>query len=168
VHELPAVQAVQVLLAEQIGVVPEQSAWATHWTHLLLVVSQTGVLPEQLALLVHWTQAPLVAHATRLGSASPEHGLVAEQPVQVWPAEQMGAVPEHCALERHWTHLLVAVSQAGVVPGQSGLPVHSTQAPVLAQTARNGSPRFAHWPEAVHAAQVLFVLSQMGRVGEAQ
>jgi hypothetical protein len=82
-HGLVAVQPVQVLLAEQMGVVPEHCACATHWTHLLLVVSQTGVVPEQSLLAVHWTQVPTLEHAARLGSPRPAHWLETVHAAQV-------------------------------------------------------------------------------------
>jgi hypothetical protein len=56
-HWESAVQAVQVPLALQMGVAPEQSVSAWHWTHTLGVaaVSQKGAVEGQSGLARHWS-----------------------------------------------------------------------------------------------------------------
>jgi len=62
----------------------------------------------------------------------------------------------------HAVHLLEAVSQIGVLPPQVELSVHSTQAPLVEQTARLASDKAAHWVLAVHGTHLLAAVSQSG------
>ena len=80
-----------------------------------------------------------------------KHWLASVQAVQTLAA-QMGAAPEHSALVRHCTHLLVVVSQTGVLPAQVPLSVHWTQVPLAAQ-AGVVLLLAAHWLAVVQAVQ---------------
>jgi hypothetical protein len=86
----------------QIGVVPEQLAFARHCTHLFAVVLHTGVAPVHLALLaaVHCTQAPLAAHAVRAGSLRPAQS---PSPAQAWHFSplQTGVAPLQSMADMH-------------------------------------------------------------------
>ena len=64
--------------------------------------------------------------------------------MQVLVDAQMGVAVAQVALVRQPTQVFAVVSQAGVAPLQSVLPLHWTQAPVVAHTARVASLRAAH------------------------
>jgi hypothetical protein len=132
-HWLEIVQAVQVSLAEQMGVAPEHCELAVQPTHLLVVVSQTGAVPEQSVLAVHCTHWPSARHEGAAGFLA-AHWLAVVQAAQVSAAEQMGAVAGQVVLVVQPTHLLLLVSQTGVAPEHWVLLVHWT-----------------HWPSARHA-----------------
>jgi len=155
-HWPAVVQAVQLLFA-QMGVAPEHPALVRHATHLLVAVSQTGVLPEQVLLSVHWTQVPLAEQAGAAGFLA-RHWAGVLQTVQTF-AVQMGVAAGHPALVRHATHLLVVVSQTGVVPEQVLLSMHCTQVP-LAEHAAVAEFLAKHWLASVQAVQTL--AAQMG------
>jgi hypothetical protein len=148
------VQAVQVsVVAEQMGVAPEQVALVVHPTHLFVVVSQTGVAPEQVVLSVHCTHVPAVEHAGVV-EVFAAHWLAAVQAAQVLAAVQIGVAVVHVALERQPTQVFVVVSQTEAPAAQVELSTHWTHAPAAEQTARVGSARVAHWLEAAQAVQV--------------
>jgi sulfur relay (sulfurtransferase) DsrC/TusE family protein len=139
-HSLSAMQPRQVLLAVQMGVVP-----------------------EQVLLPVHCTQAPLPAQAGAVGLLM-AHWLDVVQALQVLFV-QMGVAPEHPALVRHCTHLLVVGSQTGVVPEQVLLSVHCTHCPApvpLVAHAGAAGLLAAHWAGVLQAVQTFAV--QMGVV----
>ena len=122
-------QAAQVLVAVQMGEVPEQFKAVKHWTHLLVEVSHTAVVPEQLVLAVHWTHAPAV--------------------------EQTGWVT---SMPAHWEELVhamhvPALEQTGVVAGQVALVRQPTQVPAVEQNVRAGSFKPVHCAAAVQAVQ---------------
>jgi hypothetical protein len=135
----------QAPAAEQTARVGSPSA--THWLEAVQAVqvplAQTGAATGQVALVRQPTQAPAAEQTARVGSPSATHWLEAVQAIQV-PLAQTGAAAGQVALARHWTHLLVVVSQRGVVPEQSVFAVHWTQAPDVEQTARAGSPSATH------------------------
>jgi hypothetical protein len=122
-HWLEIVQAVQVSLAEQMGVAPEHCELVVQPTHLFVVVSQTGVVPEQSVLAVHWTHWPSARHAGAAGLLA-AHWLAVVQAAQVSVAEQIGAVAGQVALVVQPTHVFVPVSQTGVAPEHCVLLVH--------------------------------------------
>lgn len=65
-HWASLVQGEQVWVARsQLGVVPWQSAFVVHPTHVPLAVSQAGVVPPQRAAFVaeHWPHAPVERQA---------------------------------------------------------------------------------------------------------
>ena len=110
----------------QTGVVPEQSAFATHRTQVPLTALQTGVPPVHCAELPaeHWPQAPLASQA----GVVPPHSPSPPQARQVRnDGSQMGVVPPQSALARHPTHVFVVVLQTGVAPEHWLLFKHWTQ-----------------------------------------
>ena len=86
--------------------VPEQSAFARHATHVPAVVKQSGVPPVQRSELPaeHWPQVP--------------------------PGWQAGVAPPHSLSPLQARQLCDAGSQTGVAPPQSALTRHGTQVPV--------------------------------------
>jgi len=165
------------------AVLPEQFVLAVHWTHAPAVeqtgwftsmsahweepvhtvhvppLAQMGVVAGQVALVRHPTQVPAVEQNVRAGSFKPVHCAAVEQAVQAPPA-QIGVDAGHVALFKHWTHLLVLVSQSGVVPEQVEVSMHWTQAPLVEHAGWFVS-RTAHWVLAPQATQVP-ALEQIG------
>jgi hypothetical protein len=78
------------------------------------------------------------------------------------PPAQIGVDAGQVALFKHWTHLLVAVSQSGVVPEHVVVSMHWTQAPVVEHAGWVVSSA-AHWALAPQATQVP-ALEQIGVV----
>jgi hypothetical protein len=91
----------------QIGVVPEQSAFARQATHVPADARQSGVPPVQRSELVaeHWPHVPAG-----------------------W---QAGVAPPHSLSPLQDRQVCVAGSQTGVAPAQSELTRHGTQVPVV-------------------------------------
>jgi hypothetical protein len=115
------------------------------------LLAQMGAVAGQVALVRQPTQVPLVEQKVRVGSLRAVHCVAVVQAVHAPPA-QIGADAGHVALFKHWTHLLVLVSQSGVVPEQVEVSMHWTQAPVVAHAGWVVS-RAAHWalaPQATH------------------
>jgi hypothetical protein len=101
----------------QIGVVPEQSAFAMQRTHVPEPTSQTGVAPVQAVALPaeHWPQRPAGWQA----GVAPPHSLSPPHARQVRnDGSQMGVLPPQSALTRHPTQTFVPVLQTGVAPEQ--------------------------------------------------
>jgi len=94
-------------VGSQIGVDPEQSAFARQETQFPLDVRQSGVAPMQRSPLPaeHWPHAP--------------------------PGWQAGVAPEHSLSPPHARQLCDDGSQTGVAPEQSELTRHGTQVPVV-------------------------------------
>ena len=155
-HWVGVLHAVQISFV-QMGVAPEHPALVRHATHLLVVVSQTGVAPEQVVLSMHCTQVPLAEHAGAVGLLA-AHWAGVVHAVQT-SFVHMGVAPEHPALVRHATHLLVAVSQTGVLPEQVLLSVHWTQVPLAEQAGAAGFLA-RHWAGVLQTVQTFAV--QMG------
>jgi hypothetical protein len=91
----------------QIGVPPEQSTSARHWTQLKLLSRHFGVaglLAAQVVSEVHCLQVLLAT-------------------------SQSGVPPLHVVLSTHWTHRLLVRLHAGVAPLQSP-PAVQPHAPV--------------------------------------
>jgi hypothetical protein len=104
-----------------MGVLPVQAALVRHCTHLLSVVLHTAVAPAHLVLFVpvHWTQAPLAAaQAAWAGSFKPAQSASPAHTLHFSLVPQMGVTPAQLAADVHSTQVLVATSQAGVVPVQ--------------------------------------------------
>ena len=101
----------------QIGVVPEQSAFATQRTQVPEPTSQTGVAPVHAVALPseHCPHRPIGWHA----GVAPPHSLSPPHARQVRNAgSQIGVLPPQSALTRQPTHTFVPVLQTGVAPEQ--------------------------------------------------
>jgi len=119
----------------------EHPALVRHWTHLFAVVSQTGVLPEQVLLSMHATHCPalVAAGCTGRGGGVLGQTLAGRRAggAAVVRADGRGrpSIPRWSGTA---THLLVAVSQTGVLPEQVLLSVHWTQVPLAEQAGAAG------------------------------
>lgn len=122
-HWASDVQAVHVLVDEQMGAAAAHVALVRQPTQALVVVSQTPVAPLQSLLPLHWTQAPVVAHTARVASLRAAHSSLV---LQAWHLAllQTGVAPAQLAALVHWTQVFVVVSHAGVAPLHAVLLLH--------------------------------------------
>ena len=133
-----------------MGVLPEQSAFATQRTQLPAPTRQTGVAPVQSSALPaeHCPQAPPVWHAgvvpphslsppqdrqtrnagSQIGVDPPQSALAMQPTQSLLAVLQTGVAPPHWLLARHCTQVAIAVSQIGVDPPQRPMFV-AEQAP---------------------------------------
>ena len=141
----------------QTGVVPLQSALATHRTQVPAETLQTGVAPTHWAALPaeQTPQAPLGSQA----GVPPLHSVSPEQPRQTRSAgSHTGVAPPQSLLPRQPTQVLLLGLQTGVGAAQLASVTHWTQ--VVIGTSQIGTVPVhevalvaEHWPQAPLASQ---------------
>jgi hypothetical protein len=124
------VQLHRWLIVSQTGVaVPEQSEFATHWTHCALGTSHFGSLAGHWESLVHpgrhWNSP-----GSQTGAAVPQ-SLLLRQATQVpFRTRQRGSPAGQSLFVAQETHCLEVAEHTGRVAGQSFDELHPTQTPL--------------------------------------